>query len=79
MTTNNKLTYHTWHTQQKDACHIHQQESGTTILAGHIWETPYITQAYSRTSRSQHDAYFAAEITAITHSLLIDHYYSIPN
>ena len=50
MATDNKFAKHTWNAEQQHAKDVYHQEGSTTIVANHIWETPYITQAYSATS-----------------------------
>ncbi len=64
MTAHDKLCHHAGDAQQQDADGIDEDEGCTTILAGHVGETPYVAQANSRTGRGEHDAYLGSEITA---------------
>ena len=51
VTANDKFGNHTGNAQQQHASHINNDECGTTILTGHVRETPYIAQSYGSTGR----------------------------
>jgi hypothetical protein len=51
MAPDDKLADHAGDAQQQDTADIDKDESGTAVLPRHVGETPYITQADSRTCR----------------------------
>ena len=62
MTTDDELTQHAGNAKQQHAAQVDKDEGSTTVLAGHIGESPYIAQSDSRSCRCKNDAQFASEV-----------------
>jgi hypothetical protein len=62
MTANDNLTNHTWDAHSQYAQAINHDKGTTTILSGHIWETPYIAQSGCRTGGSQNHSKLTSKI-----------------
>ncbi len=55
MSSDYEFAQHTGDAQYHDASKIYEDKGCSTILASHVGETPYITQAYCRTGCGQYD------------------------
>ena len=62
MTTNDKLAHHTRNAKHQHTSYIYQNEGGTTVLSGHIRETPHVAQSYSRACRGENHTQFASKV-----------------
>ena len=69
MTTNNKLTDHTWYAQKEHTTNVNHDKHGTSILSCHVRKSPYITQSHSRTCCGKNDA----KLTSKTCSFQFSH------
>ena len=65
MAADDKLIDHTGYAEEEHTCKIEKNEHGTTILPGHIGETPHVAQSDGRTCRSKDNTQFAAKVCSL--------------
>jgi len=61
MSPDDKLSNHARNAQQQYTCHIYQDECRATVLAGHVWKAPHVTQSHRAAGSGQDHTQLASK------------------